>query len=122
MAANELRVHDSRHLGKIATPALVEQQRQKVHLEQKVAELVEQLLVVIGDGGVGDLVSLLDGVRDDGARRLLAVPGTLAAQPLGQALQFEEGLGEAGQARSSSGSSTSSSPAARSPPDSGSCG
>ena len=54
--------------------ALLEQQRQEVDLEQHVAELVEQLRVVTGVRGVGELVGLLDGVRDDAALVLLAVP------------------------------------------------
>jgi hypothetical protein len=33
-------------------------------------------------------------VRDDRPRRLLAIPGTVAAKPLGQLLELEEGVGE----------------------------
>jgi hypothetical protein len=51
-----------------------------VHLEQHVAELVEQLCVVALVGGVRKLVGLLDGVRDDRPLVLLAVPRTLPAQ------------------------------------------
>ena len=49
---------------------------EEVDLEQHVAELVEQLGVVAGVRRVGELVGLLDGVRDDAALVLLAVPGT----------------------------------------------
>ena len=69
-----------------------QEKREEIDLEEQVAELVEQLRVVVRKRRVGDLVGLLDGVRHDRARRLLAVPGTLAAQPLGQQLQLEEGL------------------------------
>src|SRR5205823_6002719 len=41
---------------------------------------------------VRDLVRLLDGVRHDRRRRLLAVPRALAAQTLRQQLQLEEGF------------------------------
>ena len=53
---------------------------EEVHLEEHVAELVEQLGVVAGLGRVGQLVGLLDGVRDDRALVLLAVPRAFAAQ------------------------------------------
>ena len=66
-------------------------------LEQHVAELVEQLGVVAAMGGVGELVGLLDGVRDDRALVLLAIPGALAPQPAGDRVQsryrFGGGLG-----------------------------
>jgi hypothetical protein len=58
-----------------------------VHLEEHVAELVEQLRVVAGVGRVGELIGLLDGVRDDRALVLLAVPWTLAAQPARQLIE-----------------------------------
>ena len=51
--------------GEVAGAALLEQQRQEVDLEEDVAELVEQLRVIAGVGRVGELVGLLDGVRDD---------------------------------------------------------
>ena len=44
-------------------------------LEEDVAELVEELGVVAGVGSLGQLVSLLDGVGDDRALVLLAIPG-----------------------------------------------
>jgi hypothetical protein len=59
----------------VAGAALLEQQREEDDLEEDVAELVEQLGVVAAGGGVGELVGLLDGVRDDRALVLLAVPG-----------------------------------------------
>ena len=90
--AHELRVHAAGHLREVAGATLLEQQREEVDLEEQVAELVEQLLVVAGERRVRDLVGLLDGVRDDRLRRLLAIPGALAAQPLRQRLQLKEGL------------------------------
>ncbi len=84
----------SRDLLEIPRSALLEQEREEVDLEEEVAELVEQLLVVPGERRVGDLVGLLDGVRHDRARGLLAVPRALATQPLGQLLEVDERLGE----------------------------
>ena len=81
VAADQLLAAVVGHLGQATGAALLEQERQEVHLEEHVAELVEQLGVVAGVGGVGQLVGLLDGVRDDRALVLLAVPGALAAQP-----------------------------------------
>jgi len=49
-----------------------------VHLEEHVAELVQQLGVVAGVGRVGELVGLLDRVRDDRAGILRAVPRAVA--------------------------------------------
>ena len=79
----------------IASPLLREEQRKKIDLEEQVAELVEQLLVRARERGVGDLVRLLDRVRDDRLGRLLPVPGTVAAKTLRQALQVEQRVGEA---------------------------
>ena len=94
MAADELRVHGAGDRLEVAVPLLLEQQREEVRLEEKVAELVEQLRRVAGVRGVGDLVGLLDRVRHDRARRLLPVPGAVAAQALRQLLQVDERLGE----------------------------
>jgi hypothetical protein len=63
-------------------------------LKEEVAELVLELAGVTGERGVGNLVRLFDRVRDDRPRRLLPVPRTVAAQPLGQRLKFEKCLGE----------------------------
>ena len=87
--AHELLVHRRGHLRQVAGPSLLEQQREEVDLEEQVAELVEQLLVVAGERRVGDLVGLLDRVRDDRARGLLPVPGAVAAQPLASAAELE---------------------------------
>ena len=76
--------------------ALLEQQRQEVDLEEHVAELVEELRVVARVGGVGELVGLLDRVRDDRALVLLAVPGALAAQAAGQLVEAGDGGGDVG--------------------------
>ena len=93
VAPDELLVDQPRRLLEVALALLVEQQRQEVALEEQVAELVEQLLVVAGERGVRDLVRLLDGVRDDRARGLLPVPGALAAESLGQVLEVEKSVG-----------------------------
>jgi hypothetical protein len=73
---------------------LGQEQGEEVALEEEIAELVLELRVVAGDRRVGDLVCLLDGVRDDRARRLLAVPRTVAPKTLGQLLQADERVGE----------------------------
>jgi hypothetical protein len=92
--AHELRVDAARDLREIAGSALRQQKREEVDLEEQVAELVDQLRVVGRERGVGDLVCLLDGVRDDRLRGLLAIPRALTAQPLRQGLKFKEGLRE----------------------------
>jgi hypothetical protein len=95
VAADELLVDQPRRLLEVALAALLQEQREEVDLEEQVAELVEQLLVVAGERGVGDLVRLLDRVRDDRALGLLAVPRAVAPQALGQRLQLDEGLRQA---------------------------
>ncbi len=83
VAPNELVVDPVRDRGEIAGAALVEEQGEEDRLEEQVAELVEELRVVAGQGGVRDLVRLLDRVRHDRRSRLLAIPGAVAAKPLG---------------------------------------
>jgi hypothetical protein len=89
VAGDELVVDPRRDRREVAGPPLLEQEREEVRLEEEIAELVLELRVVAGERCVGDLVGLFDGVRDDRARRLLAVPGTVAAQALGQLLKPE---------------------------------
>ena len=76
--------------GEVAGAALLQQQREEVDLEQHVAQLVQQLRVVTGVRGVGQLVRLLDGVRDDAALVLLAVPRALAPQAAGDRVELEQ--------------------------------
>src|SRR6185503_10291076 len=94
VAADELLVHGPRDLLEIAVALLLEQEREEVDLEEEVAELVQQLRRVTRLGRIGDLVGLLDGVRDDRPRRLLAIPGAVAAQPPGQLLQLLQRLAQ----------------------------
>ncbi len=86
MTPHELLVHAAGDLRQVAGASFLEQKREEVDLEEEVAELVEQLLVIAGERRIGDLVGLFDRVRDDGRGRLLSIPRTLAAQALGQAL------------------------------------
>ena len=79
VATHQLRVHGPGDRFEVSVTLLFEQQRQEVGLEQEVAELVEKPGGVTGVGGVGDLVGLFDGMRDDRACRLLAVPGAVPA-------------------------------------------
>jgi hypothetical protein len=95
VARDELRVHGAGHLLEVALASLGEQQREEVDLEEQVAQLVDELRGVVALRRVGDLVGLFDRVRDDRPRRLLAVPGAIAAQPLGQLLQLDQRSGEA---------------------------
>ena len=89
----------------VTLPAFGQEQREEIDLEEEVAELVEQLGVVALLGRVGHLVGLLDRVRHDRAGRLLAIPGAIPPQPLGELLELEQRVTQAGLVgrRSSSG-------------------
>ena len=93
MAADQLVVDVLGDLRQRPGAALLQQQAQELHLEQHVAELVEQLAVVAGVRGVRQLVGLLDGVRDDRALVLLAIPGAVPAQAPRQGVQPRERYG-----------------------------
>ena len=80
-------MHVVGHLGQRPVPALLQQQRQEVHLEEHVAELVEQLRVVAVVRGLRQLVRLAHRVRDDRTLVLLAVPRALAPQLPGQLVE-----------------------------------
>src|SRR4051812_5569131 len=90
VAADQLVDHPIRDRGQAARAALLEQQRQEVDLKENVAELVDQLVVVALDGGVGQLVRLLNRVRHDRALVLLAVPWAFHPQPAGYLIQTGE--------------------------------
>ena len=77
----------------VSGPALLQEQCEEVRLEEQVADLVVQLRVVAGERGVSDLVRLFDRMRHDRAGGLLAVPGALAAELLGQLLELDESAG-----------------------------
>ena len=94
MARDQLRGHVPRDRLEVARAALREEQRQEVRLEEQVAELVEELRVVARERRVRDLVGLLDRVRHDRALGLLAIPGAVTAQALGQLLELDERVGE----------------------------
>jgi hypothetical protein len=64
----------------------LEQEREEVDLEKQVAELVQLLFRITGQNGVGNLVGLLERMRNDRGRGLLAIPRTLTAQALGETL------------------------------------
>jgi hypothetical protein len=90
---DELVVDPARDGGEVALALLLQQQREEVGLEEEVAELVLELPRVARQGGVRDLVGLLNRVRDDRLRGLLAIPRAVAPQPLGELLELEEGVG-----------------------------
>ena len=94
MPADELRGNQPNRLFEVATSVFLERQRQENALEQEIADLVEQLRVVADECGVGDLVCLLDGMRDDRASGLLAVPRALEAKALGQLLELDDRVRE----------------------------
>jgi len=94
MPHHALRVDAARNVLQVAFAPLGQEQREEVDLEEEVAQLVAQLLVVAALGGVRDLVGLLDRVWDDRPRSLLAVPRTVAPQPLGQLLELEQRLAQ----------------------------
>ena len=99
VAADQLGAAVLSDRGEIPGPALLEQQREEVHLEEDVPELVEQLGVVSVLGRIGELVGLLNGVQDDRALVLLAVPralGAEAARDLVESLERRGGFGGAG--------------------------
>src|SRR5207253_1148606 len=89
MPPDELGSHAPNDLFEVSTGLFLEQERQENALEEQVAELVDELRVVPGEGRVRHLVGLLDGVRDDRAHRLLAVPRALTAQALGELLELD---------------------------------
>jgi len=91
-------VHGTGDVVEVALPLLLEEEREKEDLEEQVAELVAELDRVVGEGCVGDLVGLLDGVRDDRARGLLAVPGAFRPQAPGQLSELDELLAELARA------------------------
>jgi hypothetical protein len=86
---DQLVVNRAGHARQIALALFLEQQREEEGLEEKVAELVLELAGVAADRRIGDLIGFLDGVRNDRPNRLLAVPGTITAEPLGQTLKIE---------------------------------
>jgi len=92
MAADQLLADVLGDVGHRARPPLLEQQREEVDLEEHVAELVAQLGVVAAMGGVGQLVGLLDGVRDDRPLVLLAVPRAFPPQAARQLVETSDGV------------------------------
>src|SRR5215218_9064581 len=80
VAADQLLRHGLGDVRQVAGAPLLQQQREEVHLEQHVAQLVQQLGVVAARRRVRELVGLLDRVRDDRALVLLPVPRAFAPQ------------------------------------------
>ena len=90
MTPHELRVDTASDGLEIPLALLLEEQGEEVRLEEQVTELVDELGRVVRERRLGDLVGLLDRVRDDRPRRLLAIPGALRPQATGQLLELEE--------------------------------
>ncbi len=95
MPPHKLLLHAPRDRLEVTSALLFEQQRQEVRLEEEVAELVDELRRVAVTGCLGNLVRLLDGVRDDCQSGLLTIPGAVPAKSPGQLLEREQGLREA---------------------------
>jgi hypothetical protein len=87
VAPDQLLAHVLGDLAERPRAAFLEQQREEVDLEEHVAELVEQLGVVARVRGGGQLIRLLDRVRDDRALVLLAVPRAVLAQAAGERVE-----------------------------------
>ena len=94
VAADQLLGDAGGHHAQVALPVLLAQEREEERLEQQVAELVEQLRAGAGARRLGHLVGLLDRVRHDRRHRLLAIPGTVVPQALGEALQAHHRVGQ----------------------------
>ena len=94
MAADQLLPAVLGDLRQVAGAALLHQQREEVHLEEHVAQLVAQLDVVAALRRVGELVGLLERVRDDRALVLLPVPRALVAQAAGEVVEADERVGD----------------------------
>src|SRR5262249_16937566 len=120
MPPDELGVHRACDGLEIALALLLEQQRQEVHLEEQIAELVEELSRLLGRCRVGDLVRLVGRVRDDRPRGLLSVPRAIASEPARQLLELDERLRK-GHVTELWSCSSGWSRAARSPPRTSPC-
>ena len=99
VARDQLRGDVARDRLEVASPALGQEQREEVRLEEQVAELVEELRVVTRERRIRDLVGLLDRVRHDRALGLLAIPRAVAAEALGQLLELDERVRRAARLR-----------------------
>src|SRR5687767_8122546 len=84
---DQLRAHPLGNRGEGAGAALLQEQRQEIHLEENVTQFVLELRVVALRGRVRQLVRLLDRVRDDRALVLLAVPGAFDPQATGDLVE-----------------------------------
>ena len=73
--------------GESSGVAFLHQQREEVDLEENVTQLVAELGIVSAGCGVGELISLLDRVRNDRALVLLAIPWAFDAQDASQLVE-----------------------------------
>lgn len=80
VAVDQLVAQRVGHVAEIERALFLAQFRIEHHVQQQVAQLLlDALHIVVGDG-IGQFVSLLDGVAAQRVECLLAVPGALAAQ------------------------------------------
>ena len=94
VAADELGLDLGRDGAQVSGLVLLQQQAEEVDLEEQVAELAVLLARVPAGDGVGELVDLLDRVRDDVGGALLAIPWALLAQDRRDPAQREQFLGD----------------------------
>jgi hypothetical protein len=62
------------HIGEGEGPGFLGHLGVICNLEEQIAELIAQITHVASRDGVGNLISLFDGVRGDGAEILLEIP------------------------------------------------
>ena len=94
MATDQFVGQLGRDRGQIALALFFEQQRKEDDLEKHVAELVAHRRCVADAGGFGQLVGLLDRMRDDRTGVLLAVPGAFDPQCAGHLVEARESGGQ----------------------------
>src|SRR3954465_15970708 len=75
MPADELFDNVRRDGFKVEGAALAGKLRMEDHLEQKVSEVLEHFLVIIGFDSIEQFVNFLDGVESNAFVVLLAIPG-----------------------------------------------
>lgn len=90
MAPDQLLDRAARDGAEVALAALLEQEREEVDLEQDVAQLVLEFRGIARMSGIGELVRLLDGVRDDAALVLLTIPWAVSPEPPGDGVELEQ--------------------------------
>ena len=95
MAAHQLGADAPGHGGEVETAALAGDPGMEHHLQQQIPQLLRQVVVVAVSDRIGHLVGLLQHIGDQGAVRLLQVPGT-AVHRISQAIHHGQQLRQGG--------------------------